>query len=285
MTQEFVKGTLVYLPLNFVNASDRSAVDPSEIILRVRKPTGDITTYNWPADPEVIFDDPGIGEFHAQFVGDVTGAWAFDVDATGAAAGVEDGSFRVRNSLVDTVWSALADVDQLKARLNDRGGKTDDDVLWGLLKAASNVMEQVRLFHPDPPPGDDPVTRTVRLDHARMIRVPDVRSLTAIDIDGASVDPNTVRLVGRDNEPAYHLYLPAGVVSGEWMELTGHFGFQAPPEEVVQAVLTLAQRAYHERNARQADTVQDPEGGVYAYFRQIPPSVEQVRAYHRIPGL
>lgn len=199
----------------------------------------------------------------------------------------------------------LATVADLTGYMNPVARGIDETALYTrLLDAASRRVEEYtgREFLPDPAyvtesPLDDsaaPVTRTVPLAaieygpfHQPALqrwysaaRVPDVRSLTAVTVDGNPVVTTNFELEGRAGEPANRLKMRAiPLVS---VSVTGRFGFAAVPGNVRQATVELAARAVYERNARLADVVQDPEGGVASYFRQLPPSVVSVLDGYRV---
>lgn len=199
--------------------------------------------------------------------------------------------------------------------LATRRGGQETDLLELLLLAASEAAEQrrQRLFHAwpaiptddaDPP---DPVTWTVTLAGRRMVRIPDARILTSVKVDGATitseldagadasawwgwygqpaggVDLRGYRLYARAGHPAHAILLPrpgCGV-----LELTGYFGYHPTPPVIRLAVLQWAHRIYNEIQARGADQIADPEGGAFAYFRQIPAGIASAIDSYWIPGL
>lgn len=186
--------------------------------------------------------------------------------------------------------TALATMDQLKAALNVRQGEFDEATAQLFLDAASEQVERYceRSFRPDPAPVDEgepapaAVTREVRAHGRRMVRIPDARRLDRVTADGTLLraDQWDLLRIGDDPAPALHLDVDA-----KRLELTGFFGWENPPAPVVTAVLTLAARFYHERDARFADQTVDPMGGITNYFRQLPASVLAQISLYRIPGV
>ena len=179
----------------------------------------------------------------------------------------------------------LATVEELRSWLNLGSDNSEDEVLASLVDAASEQVERYtgRQFHPDPPTAQDaPVTKRVRVS-GRMARAPfGIRELESATLDGASVDTTAIVLSGRPAMPSDLVIFPS---PGTYSDLTGWFGFENTPEEIHSAVLTLAARAFNERLSRYGDAVQDPEGGVTAYFRAIPPNVAATLQGYREVGL
>lgn len=207
----------------------------------------------------------------------------------------------------------FASVDDLKAYLNPQPrGATEDALLLRLLEQASGRAEKLsgRTFLPNPPfigaagvpptGGTDtapPVDVTLALlappragpfgeprGGVARIRVPDVRTLTAAaDRDGNTIDPADVILEAvRPGDPAVVATLPypTGGVT-----LTGRFGFVTPPPEVREAVVLMAARAVYDRNARLANTISDPEGGITQYFTGPPGDAVALLSAYKLPAL
>lgn len=207
--------------------------------------------------------------------------------------------------------------------LNTRRGGQELELLTLLLDGASEAAERhrSRLFHAwpaipaptdaDPAPALPPaVTWRTAIAGRRMVRIPDARELTAVRVDGAVISSELAaidaggsasawwgwtgrpavldtsggyRLYARPGHPAHAILLPR--VGARVLELEGYFGFHPTPPDVRLAVLEWAARTYHERTARMADSVADPEGGAWAYFRQIPAGIAATLDRYWIPGL
>jgi hypothetical protein len=67
--------------------------------------------------------------------------------------------------------------------------------------------------------------------------------------------------------------------------ITGHWGFEVVPDDIKDAVLTMAARRAMEKNANYGDAVQQPAGGAVAYFRGLPSYVQTTLYNYRIPSL
>ena len=202
----------------------------------------------------------------------------------------------------------LATRADLASYLNPHSRGVDESALYDrFLDAASRRVEEytARGFLPDPeyvtesPIVDSaaPVTVDVGLDRveygpfqqpalaafAAWARVPDVRAATTVAVDGVTLDAADWALDARPGQPAHAMRLARPPTRS--LDITGRFGFANVPADVREATVVLAGRALYERNARLADVVQDPEGGVASYFRQIPPVVAATLDRYRIGGL
>jgi hypothetical protein len=181
------------------------------------------------------------------------------------------------------------------------GAQADDALLGDLLAAADDRFKSLvpgRTLEPipaapaegDPPP--DPVAKEFR-SRGSVIRVPDLRTLTTITVDGVTTDPDTIDLEGRDGEDTYliaRLPTPAigaidvlvpvgntwvpGTTARRRVIISGFWGPAEVMPRVKEAILIWAARVYHERAARWSDARQDPDGGVASYFRSVPPSIK-----------
>lgn len=197
----------------------------------------------------------------------------------------------------------IGSLEELRRYLHTPGGgaPTDDELLGDLLAAADDRFKALcpgRTLEPMPAPAaagapaPAPLEKVFR-SRGSIIRVPDLRTLSAIAVDGVVTDPATIDLEGRDGEDTYLIArLPTAAigtidvlvpVGNTWVPgntarrrvvISGYWG---PPEvlpRVKEAVLIWAARVYHERAARWSDARQDPDGGVASYFRSVPPSIK-----------
>lgn len=73
-----------------------AAVDPTTVECSVREPDGTITTYAWPADPEVV--RLAVGEFAFDLPVDAAGVWAYRFAGTGPGHAAGERQFAVRRS-------------------------------------------------------------------------------------------------------------------------------------------------------------------------------------------
>lgn len=201
--------------------------------------------------------------------------------------------------------------------LNTKRAGQEAELLALYIDAASAAVEErrQRLFHawpamptdPDVEPPEPAIWR-VALAGRRMVRIPDARELVSVTVDGAAVtselestgvggtvaawwgfssapgcQPSGYRLYARPGHPAHAILLPGA--GGGVLELQGYFGFHPTPPGIRLAVLQWAHRVYNEVLSRGADQVADPEGGAWAYFRQIPAGIASEIDRYWIPGL
>lgn len=213
---------------------------------------------------------------------------------------------------------ALATTEDLKRYLRtagtvSAGAALDDALLEGLLAASeSRVRSELRDRTLDVVPAlvdvageladtAEPVEVRVPLTGypQRIVQVPDLRELVSLtvddvaaasDVDTAWSTPRIMR-AGRELSGCW-LRFPAAVWGTE-LAIVGRWGPAgvtadeplAPSAAVRDAVIVWAARAFHNRTARYADTVQDPAGGVSQYFRNLPPDVATTIDGLRIPGV
>lgn len=185
----------------------------------------------------------------------------------------------------------IGDVETLKwyAKI---AGDADDELLELLLKAQTGLFQKLtngRQFVRS----EAPEAKTFSTQGADVIQVPDLASVDDVTLDGASLGPWSL-----GGGSGYQLIPPAphtdfilsgvsrngrGTGYGD-LVITGIWGWDPVPDEVVDAVMTMAARKFRERAASYADTVSDPEGGLLAYYRQLPPSVQAVVDLYRLPS-
>lgn len=189
----------------------------------------------------------------------------------------------------------LASIGDLRAYL-DLTSTGNDALLGSLLESAEAMAESYTGRRFAPLSAADPVTtETVSFRRGKtVIRVPDVRELTAVTVDGNALTNLGYTL---DGNPATHLYIEEryGTFSGTafgtrrtnqaQLVLTGRFGYTTAPADVRDAVLVLAARAYRERDANYADTVATADGGAFAYLRSMPPRAKAILDSYRVPRM
>lgn len=76
----YYTGTAVRVSGHFTDGTDDSDVDPTEVILEVRKPDGTTATYTYGEDDEVVRS--AAGYYHADIVADQEGFWYYRWVAT-----------------------------------------------------------------------------------------------------------------------------------------------------------------------------------------------------------
>ena len=115
-----------------------------------------------------------------------------------------------------------------------------------------------------------------------LVRVPDLRSITTITLDGMALDTyNGYVPIEAEEEPvtSIQFYQPFGSTSSTMygtgaLSITGRWGWNPVPDDVKTAVMALTMRMYKERKAQWGDTILLPDGSVIQYFRQLPASVQ-----------
>jgi len=187
----------------------------------------------------------------------------------------------------------LADVSDLMEHLDVQG---DEALLERLLDAAEVVAERYarRRFSPDPVDTTGPgIPKTFALTRNKSsLRVPDLRVVTSIVIDGALISDDDYRLsYGASTEPATHIYLRSGSYLYSWngyadarITITGHWGFNPTPPDVIHAVLSSAARAYRMRDASYGDSVVVEGGGNLNYVRQLSEEAKAILDSYRVPN-
>jgi len=74
-------------------AVDDVATDPTTVTAKVMDPSGNVTTYVYGTDAELVRDGTGI--YHLDVVTDEEGEWRFRFEGTGTCTAVEESSFGV----------------------------------------------------------------------------------------------------------------------------------------------------------------------------------------------
>jgi hypothetical protein len=167
----------------------------------------------------------------------------------------------------------------------------DEGFLQSLLDGAEVFLEGHlnRTFAPLPDlvNGADtapPVVKTFGVHGKARVRVPDLRSPTAVTLDGVSLIAETDYSHDGFDEPAVWLTLPSTLVRPPvppgrgLLSVTGRWGFPDPEKlaGIKDAILTLAARKYKRRDANWSDTNQTASGAVFFYSRDIPDEIKTV---------
>lgn len=92
---EYVKGCSTRLSAVFSNLSG-TPIDPTDVVVRVKPPSGNIITYTYGVDDSVVRD--GVGAYHADVVLDTSGPWAYRWEAFGIIRTAAEGSIKVKPS-------------------------------------------------------------------------------------------------------------------------------------------------------------------------------------------
>lgn len=220
--------------------------------------------------------------------------------------------------------AALATIAQLRKMLRtvgtvSAGADVDEELLQACLDAASErvigeLPERTLDVHPALVAGEDdelvdeadPVTLRIPLWRPRRtVQVPDLREVTSIevaplqpasviDLPELSALPGSYVLRRRPRQTCALWLQASSAIVGSELVITGRWGpaehREGEPLEVNaalrEAVLVWAARAWHNRTARFADSVQEPSSGAIAnYFRNLPADVATTLNALRIPGL
>lgn len=173
--------------------------------------------------------------------------------------------------------------------------KMDEDTLNLFLNGAEKFGERWtgRTFSPDPPlvNGVDsgaPVTKTFSArNKTRLIRVPDLREATAVTMDGSAFIQNTNFYLDSYVEPALFLELaiPFSGSGPGALAVTGRWGSLTVDDDVKQAVLTLAARAYSRKDANFSDVLNTAAGAQMFWSANMPAEVREVFQSLRLPNL
>lgn len=202
----------------------------------------------------------------------------------------------------------LATVDELIETLDlggDNPARIKTDLLVRALDSAEKTVKQLtgRYFYPEPALVDGadtnpPVAKTFRVRGTRSqaenycvrVRIPDLRTATEVTVNDTVVTEG----VGYDfdsfegEEPFTSIYLyqsiaygsPFTVSSTAELSITGRWGFLEVPGDIKEAVLQIAARRYHRRNAMFADQV-DTGQGAFDFRGGVHPDVQSTLRRYR----
>jgi hypothetical protein len=95
MANEYDIGDLVRVSLSFTNSS-QSAADPSTVRGRFRDPSGNVTTYLFGTDSQLVKD--ATGAYHFDVTIDEAGDWRYRGEGEGAIVAAAEGRFHARES-------------------------------------------------------------------------------------------------------------------------------------------------------------------------------------------
>lgn len=274
---DYDRGDTATLNIEIRNAAG-DLVDPGTLEISIRTPAGVVSTDTHPA-AAIVRDATGL--FHRDLPLLEDGVYAYQWRTTNPGQ-VQGGSITVRPAPLDVQpWSLT--LDGLKRRM-DRELDQDDDKLRDYLAAAVAQMQKPapngcgRLLIPDPlDPLAAPVTRTVRVRRGRAL-IPDASEITSVTVDGA---PVTYEVLEKDG---YVVQISKLDTDATAAVVTGRFGFTTIPEDLADAIYTLAARMAYEEAAQYADQVEILEGSaVQSYYRQLPPRTKLVISSFAVP--
>lgn len=168
-----------------------------------------------------------------------------------------------------------------------------EDTLAGYLLGAASMAAALtkRTLVTEQGEADPPITIRRRPAGGRFLRVPDLRELTELKLDGVTVaiddpDQDVFELITRPtNLPGPAVQIELLTRRPQLVEITGRFGWGALPQFLKDAIYAHAGRNYHERAALYADIVEDASGGAaYSYFRKLPPRVQAAYTQMQVPA-
>ena len=148
--------------------------DPSTVALSVRNPAG--TTASETYNPGNIVRD-SVGAFHLDYVASTAGIYSWKWTGTGAAAGIDEGTFTVEDTLVGAYL--LCSVDDVKSYLELTNDDSDDLIQDSVTAVSSILPERYQREFVGPTGG----TRTFAVRERLVDLCPyDLRSVGAITL-------------------------------------------------------------------------------------------------------
>lgn len=87
-------GDVILFTALFTDAVSGAAVDPTAVFFGLRDPSGNLATYQYTVDAEVIKN--GVGDYKISLAVDETGTWSYRWYSTGTGQASEEQLFRVR---------------------------------------------------------------------------------------------------------------------------------------------------------------------------------------------
>lgn len=95
MTNVYDLGDLVQVNSTFTDQDDAPA-DPEAVFCAVRTPSGDVTTYEYGQDAELVKDDTGV--YHLNIDANESGFWHYRWYATGTGQAAAEKTFWVNKA-------------------------------------------------------------------------------------------------------------------------------------------------------------------------------------------
>ncbi|MEN0015551.1 MAG: hypothetical protein AAGC46_19440 [Solirubrobacteraceae bacterium] len=176
----------------------------------------------------------------------------------------------------------------LKTELRVQGSSKDADLQQILDGAVATFAERTgrNLTQPD---AGDPETTVVRAIHGGVLRVPDARTVSKLELSPTRLNPSWTTITSFDGHPwktdasVVWLTVNSFGLTGSYAvaRVTGRFGLSPIPLSAANAIVSLAAHRYRARGAEAGAEWSDPAGDMPTVtFRQLPPSyLEAVRAW------
>jgi len=95
MANEYDVGDLVRVSLSFTNSS-QAAADPTTVRGKLRDPSGNVTTYVYGTDAQLVKD--ATGAYHFDVAVDEAGDWRYRGEGEGAVVAAGESRFHARES-------------------------------------------------------------------------------------------------------------------------------------------------------------------------------------------
>ena len=87
------KGDLVAVEAVFTDRND-ALIDPTAVSFKIKDPNGNITTYVFGTDAELVRDS--LGKYHVDVSPGIDGTWQYRYESTGTGQAAEEGQFQVK---------------------------------------------------------------------------------------------------------------------------------------------------------------------------------------------
>ena len=88
------KGDLVRVSGVWKNAAG-TAIDPTTVAFKFTTPAGATTTYNYPADGQLVKDSTG--NYHVDINASTNGTWLYRFESTGSGQAAAEGNFFIKS--------------------------------------------------------------------------------------------------------------------------------------------------------------------------------------------
>jgi hypothetical protein len=153
---------------------DDVLTDPTTVTLTVLTPAGASTSYTYAAS-EVTRES--VGAFYKDVVASTAGIWSWKWTGTGTAAGIDEGTFTVEDTLLGS--ELLCSMDDVKDYLEITTTDSDDLIISSVVAASSILPERYQREFVGPTGG----TRTFQLRSRLLDLAPyDLRSATSVTL-------------------------------------------------------------------------------------------------------
>jgi hypothetical protein len=92
MSSQFIRGEIAHITLSVTDTSDAPA-DPGSLLFKAQPPTGNVVTYTYGTDAEVVRS--AVGEYYIDLPLTSAGPWYYRWELSGSNAGAGEGSISV----------------------------------------------------------------------------------------------------------------------------------------------------------------------------------------------